>query len=326
MYTSEIAGATPCVTTPPFSFIAPTPGPSVSIITDHLFTLKYTLGTPKSSSSLATGAIAGIAVGGFAGIAFIVGIVIFTIRRRRSKAAAERDAATIKSPTTENPVNDPFHNMPNSPHKTEISEAPGSPGFASPKSGDRPMPPLWNTGEPQSPTVPIGGAELPGDMPSPQELVGSTHMDEHHPAYSPMTPLHPPSEMESPDTPRTPHTSHRNPNRDTLDSIKAEELEDESSPIYSPIGGSALLPDSPHLRAGHVRPASPQPRGEYVRERVGELERSGSGASIDARVRQSSVSAMDGGPGIRGSSVSGVSGFSGGGGGDRRSRDGGDLF
>lgn len=38
----------------------------------------------------------------------------------------------------------------------------------------------------------------------------------------------------------------------------ATDITEENSPIYSPIGGSALLPDSPHLN-GAFRPTTGRP-------------------------------------------------------------------
>ena len=155
-----------------------------------------------------------------------------------------------------------------------------SPGFPPPIPG-QPVPTAWPP-TPVTPAQPEGGAELPAAETPPKsppvELTGDTYLDEHHPAHSPP---HSPPMRESLRTSREETNLARNPNRDTIASIE----ESESSPIYSPIGGSALLPDSPHLngrfaspdRSTTSRPTSQitldSPRDGSVRERVEELEK-----------------------------------------------------
>ena len=167
--------------------------------------------------------------------------------------------------------------MPNSPHKTEISEVPGSPGFPSPGPGGQALQPLsWGQAK-EGEGVPIGGAELPADVPSPIEMPGSTHMDEHHPAFSSLSQVHnvPRRDEEGNEYDDDDGDGSRDRKRETLNSMHLSELD---SPIYSPIGGSALLPDSPHLRGAHVRGV------------VQDLERSNS-----RRTAETGVSAVEGG-------------------------------
>ena len=101
-------------------------------------------------------------------------------------------------------------------------------------------------------------------------------MDEHHPAHNSLLTTPSPRTTEG-DTSLPPP---RSTNRDTMVSV----AESEASPIYSPIGGSALLPDSPHLNGrfasgrGSVSRSSSQaapdsPQNGSVRERVEELEK-----------------------------------------------------
>lgn len=246
IYTSTIAGETPCVTSPSKPLVAPTSKPSsgasVSVITSQQFTLKYALAT-KSSPALPTGAIAGIAVGAAVAIAFCVALLIIFIRKRRTKARIERDAATVKSPTGAG--FGPFSEDPNS----SISQMKGPPYPA--QDSNRPEPLSWTTEPPTpgTPLNPVGGIELPADEAKPaappQEMMGDMYIDEHHPAYSPppqIPPLSPPiSEMHADEA-----MSTRDRKRDTIASMVSE----AESPIYSPVGGSALLPDSPHLNGG----------------------------------------------------------------------------
>lgn len=233
----------------------------MSVITSQQFTLKYTLAT-KSSSSLPTGAIVGIAVGAAVAIAFFVALLTLFIRKRRSKALVERDAATVKSPTAAG--FGPFSEDPNGP----MSQMTG-PGYPA-QTPNRPEPLSW-TNEPPTPATPlnpVGGVELPADeakpLAPPQEMMGDMYIDEHHPAYSPPPqnpPLSPPlSEMHADEA-----TSAHDTKRDTIASMVSE----GESPIYSPVGGSALLPDSPHLNGG------------FVTERVEEPEKTGHPAEED---------------------------------------------
>ena len=134
-----------------------------------------------------------------------------------------------------------------------------------PQTPGRPEPLSWNT-EPPTPATPlnpVGGVELPADeakpVAPPQEMMGDMYIDEHHPAYIPPSkspPLSPPlSEMDADEV-----ASTHDRKRDTIASM----LSEGESPIHSPVGGSALLPDSPHLNGG------------LVTERAEELEKGGS--------------------------------------------------
>lgn len=135
------------------------------------------------------------------------------------------------------------------------------PGYPA-QTTNRPEPLSWTT-EPPTPATPlnpVGGVELPADEAKPTappiEMMGDMYIDEHHPAYSPPPqnpPLSPPlSEMHADEV-----SSTHDGKRDTIASMVSE----AESPIYSPVGGSALLPDSPHLNGG------------FDTERVEELEK-----------------------------------------------------
>ncbi|KAL6717625.1 hypothetical protein ACLMJK_005540 [Lecanora helva] len=284
VYSSAIDGETPCVTTPSKPVQPPTAlpaqGASASVITSQLFSPKYTL-TTKSSSTLATGAIAGIAVGGFIVLALIAAAAAIFIRKRRAKARKEREDATIKSPRANT------FEAASTPVGSPVSELP-SPQFAPP----RPMSMIT----PTTPAQPPGGAELPAvETPrraTPVEMAGDTFINEYHPAHiSP--PQSPPPRSTANNTPAvsanetaSTNLAVHDPRRDTM----ATDVSEETSPIYSPIGGSALLPDSPHLNgafrstaAAEGRPVSRErptsgefpdsPRQGSVREIVEEFEK-----------------------------------------------------
>lgn len=174
----------------------------------------------------------------------IAAAVILFIRKRRAKAHSEREAATVKSPRA-----DTFE-VGSSHIGSPVTELP------SPATPGRVAPLTWQGHQPPTPTTPaqpVGGAELPAaETPTrapPVELTGDMYLNEYHPALSPPN---------SPPLRDSFHTSEEaanwvhNPQRDTMVSVRTEEAAD--SPIYSPIGGSALLPDSPHLNE-EVRPS-----------------------------------------------------------------------
>ena len=254
------------------------------MITSQVFSLKYTLGS-KKSSTLPVGAIAGIAVGAAAIIGAIAAAFIILTRKRRAKAHSEREAATVKSPRA-----DTFE-VGSSHIASPVTELP------SPATPGRVVPTGWRGNQPQSPITPAqptGGAELPAaETPAraaPIEMEGDVYINEHHPALSP--PNSPPL-RDSFHTSGEGTESLHNPQRDTMVSVGSEDAAD--SPIYSPIGGNALLPDSPHLNSAFKsrdrpisqftgertsRPTSqefadsPQRTGS-ARERVEELKKGG---------------------------------------------------
>jgi len=124
VYTSDLAGQTPCYTTTPLELATSTTlninqrdvatltpvtsGPvptmlqkrqslqAVHVISTHLFTLRYNL-VPAKKASLSQGAKAGIAVGATIGGLLIIGLLTFffsrMMRRRRERRAAAAAAA-----------------------------------------------------------------------------------------------------------------------------------------------------------------------------------------------------------------------------------------
>ncbi|KAL9124631.1 MAG: hypothetical protein Q9217_006051 [Psora testacea] len=176
IYTSEIAGATPCYTTPILPLVPPdaTSNAAVSIINTQLFALKYSL-VPKHHSSFPTGAIAGVAVGGFAALAILLGFVFFFVRRRRiaghrarakdgNVSTTSASESTFAGPKGRGPLTHMSSNQP--------SELP------SPQSATLPDTPLWMTMPPVPPLKPRA------PLGPPKELEGDTYMHAHHPANS----------------------------------------------------------------------------------------------------------------------------------------------
>lgn len=185
VYTSELAGQTPCFTPTTVSAIIPTSisnsssSASTSIINTQLFALRYSLQQSKQSSTLSTGAKAGIAVGAAGGAALALLALALFIRKRRGRARARRDEATVpgfKGPTDAHAYS----------HKPTPSELP-SPYSQGPVS-ELPSPTTMRSPTPPLPDnamwFPLRSHKPPGP---PTELVGSTYINEHHPAYSPIT-------------------------------------------------------------------------------------------------------------------------------------------
>ena len=180
VYTSALGGETPCYTTSSLALQAPNvtstaSGASVSVINTEIFTLRYAL-KQQQQSSLSTGATVGIAVGvSCAGIIALLALAIF-IRKRRAQKRAQRDEANMPKPESGN-----MYQRGSIGAQTAVSELP------SPQMIRSPTPPLpenalWYH-------MPLG-SHAPGRAMTPTELMGSTYINEHHPAYgvSPVTP------------------------------------------------------------------------------------------------------------------------------------------
>lgn len=147
----------------------------------------------NSGSSLAPGAIAGIAVGGVALVVGVVAVLWFLRRKRKSKASGERSRGVSTFPPEE-PVMPPVHEV-TSPQELE------SPEMVFARSTQQQQWPFFNS------SPPAYDGEKPRPNPAkviaPQELPGSTYINEHHP-----TPAGSESELEArPVTPATPTKS-----------------------------------------------------------------------------------------------------------------------
>jgi len=133
----------------------------------QMFSLKYNLAPQQFSSGLSTGAIAGIAVGGAAIIAFLAALLLFLRHRRvksRNNAATTTATSTFSGPTERGDLT----------HISSVqpSELP-SPAHATLPDADT----LWYP----MPLV----VETPVKKGPPMELEGDTFIHEHHPAHSP---------------------------------------------------------------------------------------------------------------------------------------------
>lgn len=217
VYSTALAGETPCYSSVNFPLTLPTitsskGGPSISVINTQQFTLRYPLSPAKSSIS--KGAIAGTVVGVAAGVGLILVALAFFIRKRSAKSRAAHEAAAnepIGMTSDEIHIPQKLMNIseldPSSPAKT-MSEL-QSPQSAAPS--DQPI--GWGYQKPM---------ELPGALPV--EMAGSTFLNEHHPAGS---------------------FTHVDETAGKHNYVKDSHYSqpDEASPAYTPAAASMLAPE-----------------------------------------------------------------------------------
>ncbi|KAL8670301.1 MAG: hypothetical protein Q9168_005156 [Polycauliona sp. 1 TL-2023] len=187
IHTSTIGNQLPCVT----SLATPLSAPSSSatglrkrapvsvIITNQLYSLKYSLETQKPG--LSAGAKAGIAVGIVVGAAFGALLVAFIIHKRKLRRRGLREGTIIGGghnsfygPT--NKRSGTFSHA-GSTHPSHIAELP-SPTVdyqGVPMGGGFWLPPAAPSRQATPPPPPIPMQELPA----------STHLHEHHPMFQP---------------------------------------------------------------------------------------------------------------------------------------------
>ena len=149
----------------------------VTVITEHVFTRQYTLVRPLRKPGMSTGEKVGIAVGaGVGGLAIAAGCALVWNRRRRGRKSAlaslptKEEQADLQSPAT-------LHEMP-SP-----GGHPMSPSHHFPLGSY--LPPAYHA-EDKSMASPKVGVQIPQELDSPralQELPGSSHIHQHHPAF-----------------------------------------------------------------------------------------------------------------------------------------------
>lgn len=174
IYFSEIGGQTPCYTMPTITHV-PASSSTVSgltVITQHVFTRKYELskGAIEGPKGPGTGAIAGIAVGGVAGLGIIGALIFIFLRRGEAQTgpqtlptAAGGGEMMIVSPASATHELASPHALPNSPGS-------GRSAWISPSS-----PPAYEHNvDPYRAKARTVAQELPG----------STFIFEHHPAYT----------------------------------------------------------------------------------------------------------------------------------------------
>ena len=228
VYTAALYGQqTPCYSVPLVPLVAPTSrnakrlaflharAPTTSTITNQVYTLRYPL--EPSGSSLSAGAKAGIGVGSAAG-AVILGILLFfIIRQQRARARARQfnDASTVFSgPSFMGPTEKNHRQSFMAPSTGYHQNQNPRMELPSPIEAPGEHPPMQQeTWFPHNQTVPVLQQPQPHILQQqqqstpfePTELPGSTHINEHHPAYGPSPPPpQVPSPVETRVSPTTP--------------------------------------------------------------------------------------------------------------------------
>ena len=200
VYTSDIAGQTPCFTDPPMDLVAstistPSGARSPTAIKSKLFTLRYTLSPP--SPGLSDGVKAGIGVGAAAGAALIIGIVLWWRRHRRLRAQAVRDATIPRNIPEIHDISSPA--SPSSKYQQAMSSpiaASASP--RTPHLSELPSPTRQGYWDQRVNTPTSGSSQQDAMFHAPRqvsEMMGDTNIHEHHPAFKPQNMGSPSSAM-----------------------------------------------------------------------------------------------------------------------------------
>lgn len=172
IYSKAIGTETPCYSAARTAIIpARTLTGQITLITDTIFTRKYVLATTSSDTSLSPGANAGIAINAVLFIVVVVGLV-WWIRRRNRKRQTEDDRAETanKYPDIEPDIQNRKAEQPRSASPKEL---------ASPELDSTPVT-LTGTPFPEQ----LKGRPESAKPIMPQEMMGDTHIHEHHPAMS----------------------------------------------------------------------------------------------------------------------------------------------
>lgn len=145
------------------------------MINTEVFTLRYAL-TQQQQSALSLGAKIGIAVGAAGGGALALLALAIFIRKRRAQKRAQQEEANMPKPESGN-----MYQRGSFGTQAAVSELP-SPQTIRPPTPPLPENAMWYP-------MPLG-SHAPGRAMTPTELMGSTYINEHHPAYgvSPVTP------------------------------------------------------------------------------------------------------------------------------------------
>ena len=191
MYYTQLGADTPCYSVPSTTVVpASTPtNVDLTLITDHVFSQKFTLVTPKSSGPQNGGKIGLIAGSINATLAVIVICVVVWYRRRRARRILEANRPTTfppTEPTMESSMQPTvaMSEAPQTPHELP-SPDPNTRSPASMTGREMSWPPgVVPPGSPPGYSSPGARQSMSKASSAPQELPGSTFIHEHHPAFS----------------------------------------------------------------------------------------------------------------------------------------------
>ncbi|KIX97395.1 uncharacterized protein Z520_06847 [Fonsecaea multimorphosa CBS 102226] len=244
IYYTAVGQNTPCYSSPATTFV-PASTPTVAgltLITNHVFSQKYSLVTPQpAKSKFPTGAKIAIPISIGVVICIICIATFFWVRRRRKvRRAAEANRTTTFPP--EEPVLSQM-SMSRAPtaHELDSPEAQaGSPGAVGVANGW----PIFPTSSPPAYDQSKGvQAAIQKQPPSaPQELPGSTFIHEHHPVFSPTGSVSTPTEATPSSPPGTPvrAASAGAEKRSPVLSSPTSRSETRSPVFVSPLGSPRL--------------------------------------------------------------------------------------
>lgn len=208
----------------------------LTLITDHVFAQKYTLGKPSTRKGPPLQGIIAISVNAVLFVVIVV-LLIWCCRRRKAKKRAKEARSTTFPPE------EPALQISREPTTHEL-DSPETAGVRS-AGGVGNWPPIFPAVSP--PAYDPGKIASGGMSKSPvlQELPGSTFIHEHHPAFSTITGTEAPSELSPTSPPRTPTQSavdseKRSPLLSAITPGSASGV--QSPPFVSPLASPQLPP------------------------------------------------------------------------------------
>jgi hypothetical protein len=258
MWFTSLGAQTPCYSVPstvlvPESTLSNTA--SGSLFTQTVFARRFDLAASSDSGGLPTSHLIGIIAGSILGPLLIINmVVIFLLRRRKARRQKEAEANRV---TTFPPIEPamPPSEAPQTPHELASPDM-GARSPRSPQMGQLKWsllspgssPPAYDS---QRSLGFLGATKLkiPQD---PQELEGSTSLNQHHPAFaadegsvSPTAITASSPQTERPKTPKTPVRSLHSSDRGSplvTPSSGIEFSPTRSPPVVSPPGSPRQIP------------------------------------------------------------------------------------
>ncbi|KIX05173.1 uncharacterized protein Z518_06045 [Rhinocladiella mackenziei CBS 650.93] len=232
VYYTAIGAETPCYSDPATK-VLPVSTPTASgltLITDHIFSRMYMLVPPSTGrQDIPLGGKIGIGISAVLFVGATIAVWLY-IRKRTAKAVAAAARATT-FPPEEPPLQMSGSSTAHEPNRPEaLASSPGAAVANWPLFPTTSSPPAYDHTK---------GRPAPRKPSIPQELPGSTYINEHHPAFS----MRDTSAEATPSSPpRTPIQSPGgNENRSPLMSAGTPRLGNQSPRFVSPLGSPRLL-------------------------------------------------------------------------------------
>jgi hypothetical protein len=258
LWFTGLGASTPCYSVPS-TILVPESTPANTanwgLITQTVFARHFDLVAPTDNSGLPTSHLIGIIAGSILGPLLIINIVvIFLLRRRKARRQAEAEANRVTTFPPIEPTMPPTE-APQTPHELASPDM----GARSPRSpqmgqlkwsllGPGSSPPAYDSQRSLG-FMAATKLKIPQD---PQELEGSTSLNQHHPAFagdegsiSPTAVTASSPQTERPKTPKTPVRSLHSSDRGSplvTPSSGIEFPSTRSPPVVSPPGSPRQVP------------------------------------------------------------------------------------